>query len=369
MSQPVSEETPKSADPSAVQSPRLSFGSWLRHQREARSVSMREIADNSKISLRYLEALEQDRFDVLPAPVFARGFLREYARVVGLNPDEVVNLYLVALEERAEGTRRVERPKPTRPEKLGGAPSSLGYGLLLGLAVVLFVGIAALLSFLAERRRGAPPESKLVAPVSAAAPAPSAPAGGPLPALAEPQAAAGEGAAGPAAPLANGENAQNDPNTLHGRAAANAPAGPPAAAAGTDPAGAAAPVPEGAAIGNPPSAGTFRVVLNFSQDCWMESVVDGNRRTSELKAAGETVQLEAFQAVVLTLGNSRALTVEVDGVPFALPENSTRVVRDLRIERPVRIVAPPQGPASAPSNPSKPPISSTTPPAAPPVVH
>ena len=68
----------------------------------------------------------------------------------------------------------------------------------------------------------------------------------------------------------------------------------------------------------------------------MESVVDGIRRTSELKAAGETVQLEAFQAVVLTLGNSRALTVEVDGVPFALPENSTRVVRDLRIERPAR---------------------------------
>lgn len=78
----------------------------------------------------------------------------------------------------------------------------------------------------------------------------------------------------------------------------------------------------------------------------MESVVDGNRRTSELKAAGETVQLEAFQAVVLTLGNSRALTVEVDGEPFVLPENSTRVIRDLRIERPGRPVpAVPDAPA------------------------
>lgn len=68
----------------------------------------------------------------------------------------------------------------------------------------------------------------------------------------------------------------------------------------------------------------------------MESVVDGNRRTSELKAAGETVHLEAQQSVILTLGNSRAVTVEVDGLPLALPENPTRVVRDLRIERPVR---------------------------------
>ena len=97
----------------------------------------------------------------------------------------------------------------------------------------------------------------------------------------------------------------------------------------------------------------------------MESVVDGNRRTSELKAAGETVQLEAFQSVVLTLGNSRALTVEVDGVPFALPENSTRVIRDLRIERPVRPVPPPQGTPAGPST-SAPP---STPPGAPPVLH
>ena len=344
MSQPVSEETSKSAEANAVQNPRPSFGSWLRHQREARSVSIREIADNSKISLRYLEALEQDRFDVLPAPVFARGFLREYARVVGLNPDEVVNLYLVAVEERAEGSRRLERPKPTRTESHGTAPSSLGYGLLLGLAVVLFVGIAALLSFLAERRRGAPPESRLVAPAQAVAPATVPPelavsATGALPALADPRPAAGESA----------------------RAANPVPspgAATPSSAAAT---GGAAVEVSGSANGASP----FRVVLNFSQDCWMESVVDGNRRTSELKAAGETVQLEAFQSVVLTLGNSRALTVEVDGVPFALPENSTRVIRDLRIERPVRPVPPPQGTPAGPSTSSPP----STPLGAPPVLH
>lgn len=72
------------------------FGGWLRRQRELRQVSLREIADVTKISIRYLEALEEDRFDVLPAPVFAKGFLREYARYVGLDPDEVVNTYLTA---------------------------------------------------------------------------------------------------------------------------------------------------------------------------------------------------------------------------------------------------------------------------------
>jgi len=72
----------------------VSFGTWLRRQRELREISLREIADVTKISIRYLEALERDRFDILPAPVFARGFLREYARYVGLNPDEVVNSYI-----------------------------------------------------------------------------------------------------------------------------------------------------------------------------------------------------------------------------------------------------------------------------------
>ena len=93
----------------------------------------------------------------------------------------------------------------------------------------------------------------------------------------------------------------------------------------------------------------------------MESVVDGNRRTSELKAAGETVQLEAFESVLLTLGNSRAVTVEVDGQPFLLPENSTRVVRELRIERPVRVSPEPRiqlpstAPPSTPARPASPP--------------
>src|SRR5215212_5908040 len=70
------------------------FGDWLRRQREMREISLRDIADRTKISLRYLEAMEADRFDLLPAPIFAKGFLREYARYVGLSPDEVVNHYL-----------------------------------------------------------------------------------------------------------------------------------------------------------------------------------------------------------------------------------------------------------------------------------
>ena len=87
-----------------AQGEEISFGTWLRRQREIREIPMREIADVTKISIRYLEALEADRFDVLPAPVFAKGFLREYSRYVGLDPDEVVNSYLIAQQSPEEPT-------------------------------------------------------------------------------------------------------------------------------------------------------------------------------------------------------------------------------------------------------------------------
>ena len=92
--------------------PEVAFGPWLRRQREARGVSLREISDSTRISLRYLEALEEGRFDVLPAPVFAGGFLREYARVVGLDPDEVVNAFLLVGTEGTAVTE--EKPAPRR---------------------------------------------------------------------------------------------------------------------------------------------------------------------------------------------------------------------------------------------------------------
>ena len=98
------ENRPWDNDPNAG-----SFGAWLKRQREVREITLREISEESKISFRYLEALEEDRFEILPAPVFARGFLREYARFVGLDPDEVVNYYIsaVPVEEPEEEDGRL----------------------------------------------------------------------------------------------------------------------------------------------------------------------------------------------------------------------------------------------------------------------
>jgi cytoskeletal protein RodZ len=72
------------------------FGEKLRKQREQQAISLDAISDTTKISTRMLRALEEEHFDQLPGGVFNKGFVRAYARQVGLNEEETVADYLAA---------------------------------------------------------------------------------------------------------------------------------------------------------------------------------------------------------------------------------------------------------------------------------
>lgn len=72
--------------------PRLRLGEWLRATRMRRGFSLAEIERDTRINRLYLEALEEEHYEVLPAPVYTRGFLRSYARALGLDPDEAISL-------------------------------------------------------------------------------------------------------------------------------------------------------------------------------------------------------------------------------------------------------------------------------------
>ena len=69
-------------------------GPLLRQIREAVGVELREIAEKSKIGMAYLHALEGEVFAKLPAAVYVRGFLAEYARALGLDVERVKATYL-----------------------------------------------------------------------------------------------------------------------------------------------------------------------------------------------------------------------------------------------------------------------------------
>jgi len=147
-----------------------SFGAWLRRQREMREISLRDIADRTKISMRYLEAMEVDRFDLLPAPIFAKGFLREYARYVGLSPDEVINHYL-AVQQPQVDDKHDETLIGKAVRARGG--KSWTYGLFLLLAVLLLLGVVALLTYYNDRRQEGPSATSETPPPSMTAPEPT----------------------------------------------------------------------------------------------------------------------------------------------------------------------------------------------------
>jgi cytoskeletal protein RodZ len=75
------------------------FGDKLRKQREQRGIALDAISNTTKISVRMLRALEEEHFDRLPGGVFNKGFVRAYARHVGLDEEEAIADYLAALRE------------------------------------------------------------------------------------------------------------------------------------------------------------------------------------------------------------------------------------------------------------------------------
>lgn len=154
-----------------------SFGEDLRREREIRGISLKEIADATKISRRFLDAIEHNDHHLLPAPVFTRGFVREYARYVGLNSEEMVSRYnhAVAADDRIEKPPEIERypqtpvrditPKP--PRKRGIPP---GYARIDRnvIALVFLVGALGAVAWWAVEYRRTSAEEPVAATRSVA---------------------------------------------------------------------------------------------------------------------------------------------------------------------------------------------------------
>ena len=76
----------------------IPIGQDLKRERELRGISLKEIAESTKINIRFLKALEEDQLDVLPGKFFTRGIIRGYAKYLGLEEDSVLNKYHEALQ-------------------------------------------------------------------------------------------------------------------------------------------------------------------------------------------------------------------------------------------------------------------------------
>lgn len=70
------------------------IGRKLKEARERQGISLVTVTERTKVSLRYLQAIESGAFHVIPGEVYLKGFIRSYARVVGLDGDELLRAHL-----------------------------------------------------------------------------------------------------------------------------------------------------------------------------------------------------------------------------------------------------------------------------------
>jgi transcriptional regulator with XRE-family HTH domain len=122
------------------------FGSFLRRARETRNIALSDVAHITKVSRSVLELLEQGELDRLP-PVYARGFIRSFARAVGIDETEPLFLYERAIEARSTAEKaRSATPVPDAPELLGGATEDETMTPRRGLGLAVFVIILLLIA-------------------------------------------------------------------------------------------------------------------------------------------------------------------------------------------------------------------------------
>jgi transcriptional regulator with XRE-family HTH domain len=110
------------------------LGEMLQRARQARGLTLEEVERDTRISRRYLAALENENFGLLPAPVYARGFLRTYARYLGLEPANLLPLFPVGYVEEP-----VLQPWPKVATPRTWPSSGLLAGAVVGVLILIVV--------------------------------------------------------------------------------------------------------------------------------------------------------------------------------------------------------------------------------------
>lgn len=133
-----------------------SVGQYLRQQREAKAMSIEEVARATRVPMSSVERLESDQFDELPGEVFVRGFMKSYARAVGLDSDDVLARYTAS--RRVAWVTPLPISSPTRPAR------SKRYGVAIAFVLLLILFTLALSIVLKPRGDDVPQELSFATP-------------------------------------------------------------------------------------------------------------------------------------------------------------------------------------------------------------
>lgn len=130
------------------------IGNTLREARVRRKLTLQQVEEDTKIRVKYVQAMENEEFDVMPGSTYVMGFLRTYSSYLGLDPEVIVGEY------RSRGLRSSEPPEPFGGSSIIGPPRShRGRNTVLFVAVVclLVLGVIYVLGLRDGVDQGTPP--------------------------------------------------------------------------------------------------------------------------------------------------------------------------------------------------------------------
>lgn len=272
-----------------------SLGKELQKEREARGISLKDISHQTKIGLRHLEAIENDRLDLLPGGFFTRHILKAYLLSIGLNPEEWLPKYdrpelhppdkeLLAVRKAASAQKPQQADKvkyylPSPEKKTGPEPEAGKRELSLDKIVWITLTVIVLSLFILLIYLSIQTSKKNIEARKAR------------------QQVQAEVTIPPEEPLPAAGTQTTEPH----------------------------PQPE-------PVLG-LQLELEFNEDCWIQVYADGNLAVDGLKLEGFRIQVRAESELVINLGNAGGVSFKLNGQPGKPFGKRGAVVKNIRITR------------------------------------
>lgn len=278
-------------------------GARLAEARRAKQISVLEIAKELHVEEAKIRALENNEFDELGAPVFAKGHLKKYSQLVDVNHDDVLADYYRLTRTQELPPVVVKRQKPMRELSPGPWIGAIAVLVLLALAYWLLV----------ERPFATPPTPAVTLP-AAAETEPTA-----EPAQTDAEDPPGDGAPAEEAVLAEEPAA----GAIADEVQAQTPVDEAVETAGGN-GQLSEPVVE---MTSPPAASSddVRLSVTFLGDCWTEITdASGRRLFFQLGRSGRTVNVSGPGPLSVLFGDAENVDVRVNGEDFTIPATGRR---------------------------------------------
>lgn len=272
-------------------------GERLAEARRAKQISVLEIAKELHVEEAKIRALENNEFELLGAPVFAKGHLKKYSQLVGVNHDDVLADYYRLTRSQEMPPVIVQRQKPSR--ELSPGPWIATIGILLVLALAYWLIVERPFATLPVPAVTTPPASQTARPLAAGLED------------SEDTAAADQPVEDAGAERAAEESAPEGPAEEPGRTAAATQRQP---AAEAEPSA-------------PPAAGAndIRLSVTFIGDCWTEITdASGRRLFFQLGRSGRTINVSGPGPLAVLFGDADNVEVRVNGEDFTIPAANRR---------------------------------------------